>query len=111
MKIHCQYILPFLVKALPPSFRYNLDIFIFCYTFYKVKIDVKRSVPVLKLPKTKCIIPSSGIYLLLYPIYFELYGPFFTKCISIFNFAYIATTKSRVSAENIAIKVSALSLS
>ena len=66
-----------------------------------------RSVPVLKLPK-KCIIPSSGMYLLLYSIYFEFYGPFSRNWISSFNFASIATTKSRVSAENIGIKVSAL---
>ena len=50
------------------------------------------SVPVLKLPDNIFVI---------YPIYFECYGPFF-------HFAYIANEKSRVSAENIGIKVSAL---
>ena len=46
--------------------------------------------------------------MLLYTIYFELYGPFFTKRISISNFAYIATSKPRISAENIDIIVSGL---
>ena len=52
-----------------------------------------------------------GIYLLLYSIYFELYGPLFTNWISISDFGYTDTAKSRVSTENIDTKVSALSLS
>ena len=82
--------LTLLMKALPPTFHYSLDIFIFCYTSYEVKISLL------------------GIYLLLYPIYSELYGSFFTNWIFISNFAYIATAKSRVSVEKIGIKVSAL---
>ena len=39
---------------------------------------------------------------------FPLFGPFFTNWIPISNFAYIASSKSRVSSENISIKVSAL---
>ena len=54
------------------------------------------------------LFPLLGIYLLLYPICFELYGLFFTNWISISNFAYIPPAKPRVSAENIGIKVSAL---
>ena len=59
------------------------------------------SVPVLKLPDNIFVI---------YPIYFERYGPFFhfERHGPFFHFAYIATEKSRVSAENIGIKVSAL---
>ena len=36
---------------------------------------------------------TEKISLLLYPIYFEFYGPFFENWISISNFAYIATAK------------------
>ena len=46
--------------------------------------------------------------MLLDTIYFELYGLFFTNRISISNFTYTATTKPRVSAENIDIIVSGL---
>ena len=49
--------------------------------------------------------------MLLHPICSELYGPFFTNWVSISNFAYIATAKSRVSAENIGMKVSGLPIS
>ena len=45
--------------------------------------------------------------MLLYSIYSALYGPFFTNWISMSNFAYSAA--ARVSAENIGIKIYALS--
>ena len=70
-----------LVRALPPSFHYSLVIFVFCYTFYYVKIGGKKQFQYLSYQK-KCIILSSRI-------------------ISV-------TMKSRVTAENIGIKVSAL---
>ena len=57
------------------------------------------------------LFPLLGIDLLLYPIHYELYvgyGPFFINRIPISNFAYNATAKPRVSAENIDIKVSTL---
>ena len=86
----------FLVKALLPSFHYSLGIYIYFFIhFIKSKLVL--------------VFPLQGIYLLLCPIYFELYDPFFTNWISISNFAYIATAESRVSAENKGIKVSVLS--
>ena len=48
------------------------------------------------LTRKNVLFPLIGIYLLLYPIYVELYGPFFTNSILIFNFAYIATVKPRI---------------
>ena len=47
---------------------------------------MQRSIPVLKLPEKNVLFPLVEVYLSLYPIYFELYGPFFTIWISISNF-------------------------
>ena len=70
----------FLLEALPPSFHYSLGIFFLVKHFTKSKL-IARSVPALKLPE-KCIIP-------------------FSRNMSV-------TRKSRVSLENVGIKVSAL---
>ena len=48
------------------------------------------------------------MYLLLYPIYVELYGPLLANWISISNFGYITTVKPRVSVESIGKEVPAL---
>ena len=64
-------------------------------------------VPVLQLPQKMYYSLFLKISVI-NPIYFELYGPFFTTWIAISNFAYIATAKSRISAENKVINVSAL---
>ena len=103
MKIHPADIFYFLVKALSPSFHYHFLL----YIFIKSKL-MASTVPVLKLPEKKLLFPLLGMYLSLYPICFELYCPFLANWISVSNFAYIATAKSRVSEENISIKWSSL---
>ena len=73
------------MKVLPPPFRYSLGnyIYFFYIHFSELKL-IARSVPVLKLPEKK-------------------YYSFFLE----YRLLYV-TKKSRVSAENIGIKVSVL---
>ena len=50
----------FLVKVLPPPFHYSLGSYLYLFFIHFPKSKLMAiSVPVLKLPEEKCIIPSS----------------------------------------------------